>query len=202
SAQIVSGILQRGAHAPIVAEGRADPSRCPDRRSDVSRASFGRAAPPIHTSVSFRQAQGSFRFPRCSAAWAFVFSRCSIFATDVDPLSSGRNHRSAAQQWHELSDRLDSRINREAQLLRNLGAAALNPKCPQPGRCGADGIPIIRRDEAKLGVGYLQALASEVVYAWADLEYLHLLDADDFVEQLTDACALRRRLQHFGLAVG
>ena len=85
-------------------------------------------------------------------------SRCSIF--DVDPLLSGRNHRSAAQQWRELSDRLDGRINLESQLLRNLSAAALNPKCPQPSRCGADGIPIIRRDEAKLGVGYLQALAS------------------------------------------
>src|SRR5215831_16672514 len=104
---------------------------------------------------------GLFVFRDVAQPGHLFLSRCSIFATDVDPLLSGRNHRSAAQQGRELSDRLDSRINREAQLLRNLGAAALNPKCPQPSRCGADGIPIIRRDEAKLGVGYLQALASE-----------------------------------------
>src|SRR5262249_11316195 len=127
-------------------------------------------------------------------------ARCSIF--DVDPLLSGRNHRSAAQQWRELSDRLNGRVNLESQLLGNFSGAALNPKCPQPGRCGADSIPVIRRDEAKLGVGYFQALASEIGYTWADLEYLHLLHADDFVEQLPDAGALRRRLQHFGLAVG
>src|SRR5712691_13094248 len=99
----------------------------------------------------------------------------------------GRPHRrSAAQQWREIGDRLDSRVNLESQLLRNLGGASLNPKCPQSGRCGGDTIPVIRRDEATLGVAYLHALGSEVVDARADLEYLHLLDADDFVEQITD----------------
>jgi hypothetical protein len=34
---------------------RADPSSHPDRRSDVGRANFGRAAPSIYASVSFRQ---------------------------------------------------------------------------------------------------------------------------------------------------
>jgi hypothetical protein len=52
-------ILQRGAHAPITAEGRGDPPRRPDRRSDVGRANFNfvRAAPPIYSSVSFRKGQ-------------------------------------------------------------------------------------------------------------------------------------------------
>jgi putative ABC transport system substrate-binding protein len=42
-------------------------------------------------------------------------------------------HRSAAQQRSEIGDRLNGRINLESQLLGNLGGAALNPKCPQPG---------------------------------------------------------------------
>jgi hypothetical protein len=52
-------ILQRGAHALITAEGRGDPPRRPDRRSDVGRANFNfvRAAPPIYSSVSFRKGQ-------------------------------------------------------------------------------------------------------------------------------------------------
>jgi hypothetical protein len=53
--EIVSKILQRGAHAPVLAKGRADPPFRPDRRSDVGRANIGRAAPPIYPSVSFRQ---------------------------------------------------------------------------------------------------------------------------------------------------
>jgi hypothetical protein len=57
--EIVSKILQRGAHAPVIAEGRADPPCGADRRSDVGRANIGRAAPPIYPSVSFRQGQHS-----------------------------------------------------------------------------------------------------------------------------------------------
>src|SRR5260370_38884521 len=115
----------------------------------------------------------------------------------------GRPHRrSAAQQWREIGDRLDSRVNRESQLLRNLGGASLNPKCPQSSRCGGDSIPVIRRDKTKLGIAYHHALGSEVVDARADLEYLHLLDTYDFVEQIPNARALRRCLKHFGLAVG
>src|SRR5215813_9634540 len=113
-----------------------------------------------------------------------------------------RKPRSTAQQWRELSDRLDGRIDLESQLLGNLGGAALNPKCPQHRRRGADGIPIICRDEAKLWVGYLKSLGGELVDMWANLENLHLFDADDFIKQIADAGALRRRLQHFGLAVG
>jgi hypothetical protein len=56
-AEIVSKILQRGAYAPVIAEGRAYPPCRPDCRSDVGRANFGRTAPPIYPSVSFRQGQ-------------------------------------------------------------------------------------------------------------------------------------------------
>jgi hypothetical protein len=42
---------------PVIAQGRADSSRRPDRRSDLGRANFGRATPPIYPSVSFRQGQ-------------------------------------------------------------------------------------------------------------------------------------------------
>jgi hypothetical protein len=59
--EIVSKILQRGAHAPVIAEGRAYPPCRPDRRSDVGRANFGRTAPPIYPSVSFRQGQRGTR---------------------------------------------------------------------------------------------------------------------------------------------
>src|SRR6266446_3836843 len=55
--EIVSKILQRGAHGAVIAEGRADPPCRPDRGSDVDRANIGRVAPPIYSSVSFRQGQ-------------------------------------------------------------------------------------------------------------------------------------------------
>src|SRR5436190_4104114 len=61
-----SKILQRGEHALILAEGRADPPCGPDRRSDVGRANIGRAAPPIYPSVSFRQGQGVRRYREAS----------------------------------------------------------------------------------------------------------------------------------------
>src|SRR5262249_17500326 len=61
SAEIVPKILQRGAHTPVIAEGRADPACRPARRSDVGCANFGRTAPPIYPSVSFRQGQVSKR---------------------------------------------------------------------------------------------------------------------------------------------
>jgi hypothetical protein len=79
SAQGVSKVLQRGAHALVTGEGRADPSRRPGRRGDVSCSSFGRAAPSICPSLSFRQGQA----PASRAAqWACTDSpspRASAF---------------------------------------------------------------------------------------------------------------------------
>jgi hypothetical protein len=66
--EIVSKILQRGAHAPVLAKGRADPPCGPDRRSDVGRANLGRPAPPIYPSVSFRQGHRGC-FQNAALAW-------------------------------------------------------------------------------------------------------------------------------------
>jgi Integrase core domain len=43
--------------APIAAQGRANPTCCPDHRSHAGGASSGRAASPIFQGVSFRQGQ-------------------------------------------------------------------------------------------------------------------------------------------------
>src|ERR1700704_2932104 len=59
-AQVISKILQRSSHTLVIAQGCTDPPRRPDRRSHVGRADFGRTAPPIYTSMSFRQAHRMF----------------------------------------------------------------------------------------------------------------------------------------------
>ena len=61
SAQFLSKILQRGSHAPIAVQGRADPACGPDCRSHAGDAGSGRTAPPIFQGVSFRQGQVSRR---------------------------------------------------------------------------------------------------------------------------------------------
>jgi hypothetical protein len=67
STEIVSKILQRGAHALVIAEGRADPPRRPDRRLDLGRTNIGRTAPPICPGVSFQQGQGIMRRAICNS---------------------------------------------------------------------------------------------------------------------------------------
>jgi hypothetical protein len=47
-------LLQRGSHAPIAAQGRADPTCRSDRWSHAGRASSGWTTPPIFQGVSFR----------------------------------------------------------------------------------------------------------------------------------------------------
>jgi hypothetical protein len=58
SAQFLPKILQRSSDAPIAAQGRANPTCCPDHRSHAGGAGSGRTAPSIFQSVSFRQGQG------------------------------------------------------------------------------------------------------------------------------------------------
>src|SRR5215813_7468929 len=108
----------------------------------------------------------------------------------------------AAQQVREVRDPLDRYVDLEAQLLGNLSGAALDPKRPQSCRHRGDAIPVVRGDEAKLWIAYLEAFGGEPVDPMAGLENLHFLDADDLVEQIADASALRRCLKHFRLAVG
>jgi hypothetical protein len=57
-------LLDTGSDAPIAAQGRADPARRPDCRSDAADASSERTAPPIFQSVGFRQRQAVLA-PQC-----------------------------------------------------------------------------------------------------------------------------------------
>jgi len=118
------------------------------------------------------------------------------------PESGQRNDkRSATQQRREIGNRLDDRARLEAQFLRNLGRAALDPERVQSGGCGAIDVPGVRRDEAQLGVGDLESFGGQIVDPWADLKDLDFLDADNIIEKIADSCTLSRRLQHFWLAV-
>src|SRR5262249_33075301 len=108
---------------------------------------------------------------------------------------------SAAQQWREISNRLDDRARLEAELLGNLSSAALNPESVQPGRCSAVDIPGVCRDEPKLWVCDLHPLGSEIVDARADFEDLDFLNANDLVEKIANTGTLCSRLQHFWLAI-
>jgi hypothetical protein len=90
----------------------------------------------------------------------------------------------------------------KAQLLGNFSGAALDPERVQPGGRGAVDVPGICRNESEFGIRHLHPLGSKILDARADLENLDFLDADDVVEKITNPRALRRRLQHLGLAVG
>src|SRR4029453_9518632 len=107
----------------------------------------------------------------------------------------------AAKHRRKIGNCLHDCGRLETEFLGNLCRAALNPERVQPGRRGAIDVPGIRRDEAKLGIGDLESLGSQIVDPWADLKDLNFLDADNIIEKIADSCALSRSLQHFWLAI-
>src|SRR5262245_38764258 len=100
----------------------------------------------------------------------------------------------AVEQRRKIGNCLHDCGRLEAEFLGDLGGTALNPERVQPSRRGAIDVPGIGRDEAKLGVGDLQALGGQIVDPRADLVDLNFLDADNIIEKIADSCTLSRRL--------
>src|SRR5207253_2498524 len=139
--------------------------------------------------------------PVCASRLAGGHALAALPALGPSGRLASRAASGSLQERGKVGDLLDLLVGREPELVHRL-LAAVDPERRQTEVGGTRDVPGVRGDEAGRLRSGLEPLRCQLVHARARLVDLDLVHADDPRQELVDAGALRRRLQHARCPVG
>src|ERR1700687_5218998 len=140
--------------------------------------------------------------PQPAAAWPPSRDRPRV--ASAAPRSSAFGEparRESRQQRGEIRQRVHDTSGGKSEFFLRLSRTTLNPERVQSRGTRAVDVPIVRGHKPCCCRGDFEMGGNQLVNLRRRFERLDVLDANDRVEEPSDAGALRRRLEHFGFAV-